>query len=115
MLIHQFLEGILNGDLPNMALRLSGQLLLGVSKIYDRKAKYLFEDCSDAAVKIKSTFKSGAQVDLPAEQTKANVASITLTTALNMDDLMMPELELNLEYPLCTYLFPLIFSFLVKF
>lgn len=93
------LDDILTGHLPNMALRLSGQLLLGVSKIYDRKAKYLLEDCSDAVFKIKTAFKPGAQVDLPAEQTKASVAAITLTTAaMNMDDLMMPELDLNLEY-----------------
>lgn len=36
-----------------MALRLSGQLLLGVVKIYNRKAKYLMDDCNDALVKIK--------------------------------------------------------------
>jgi cohesin complex subunit SCC1 len=36
-----------------MALRLSGQLLLGVSRIYSRKARYLLDDCNDALVKIK--------------------------------------------------------------
>lgn len=81
-----------------MALRLSGQLLLGVSKIYDRKAKYLLEDCSDAVFKIKTAFKPGVQVDLPAEQSKASLAAITLATTMNMDDFMMPELDLNLEY-----------------
>lgn len=81
-----------------MALRLSGQLLLGVSKIYDRKARYLLEDCSDAVFKIKTAFKSGVQVDLPAEQAKASVAAITLTAARNVEDLMMPDLDLNLEY-----------------
>ena len=81
-----------------MALRLSGQLLLGVSKIYDRKARYLLEDCSDAVFKIKTAFKPGVQVDLPAEQAKASVAAITLTAARNVEDLMMPDLDLNLEY-----------------
>jgi cohesin complex subunit SCC1 len=37
----------------HMALRLSGHLLLGVVRIYSRKIKYLFDDCSDALVKIK--------------------------------------------------------------
>ena len=88
----------MSGNLPNMALRLSGQLLLGVSKIYDRKAKYLLEDCSDAVVKIKTAFKPGTQVDLPAEHSKAALAAITLSTTMNMDGLIMPELDLNLEY-----------------
>lgn len=37
-----------------MALRLSGQLLLGVVRIYSRKTKYLLEDCNDAVGKLKT-------------------------------------------------------------
>ena len=40
-------------DQPPMALRLSGQLLLGVVRIYSKKLKYLLEDCNDAIQKIK--------------------------------------------------------------
>jgi len=40
------------GQAP-MALRLSGQLLLGVVRIYSRKARYLLDDCNEALVKIK--------------------------------------------------------------
>lgn len=36
-----------------MALRLSGQLLLGVVKVHQKKVGYLYEDCNDALVKIK--------------------------------------------------------------
>ncbi len=36
-----------------MALRLSGQLLLGVVQIYSRKAKYLLDDCNEVIAKIK--------------------------------------------------------------
>lgn len=36
-----------------LALRLSGQLLLGVVRIYSRKARYLLEDCNEALMKIK--------------------------------------------------------------
>lgn len=35
------------------ALRLSGHLLLGVSRIYSRKARYLLEDAADALQKIR--------------------------------------------------------------
>lgn len=36
-----------------LALRLSGQLLLGVVRIYSRKARYLLDDCNEAILKIK--------------------------------------------------------------
>ncbi len=36
-----------------LALRLSGQLLLGVVKIYSKKVGYLFDDCSSAVLKIQ--------------------------------------------------------------
>lgn len=40
------------GQAP-MALRLSGQLLLGVVRIYSRKTRYLLDDCNEALMKIK--------------------------------------------------------------
>ena len=40
-----------------MALRTSGHLLLGVVRIYNRKAKYLLADCNEAFVKIKMAFR----------------------------------------------------------
>ena len=43
-------EGAAGGPL---ALRLNGQLLLGVVRIYSRKAHYLQDDCNDALWKIK--------------------------------------------------------------
>lgn len=58
-------QNVLQSDLENnvkdiigqgqapMALRLSGQLLLGVVRIYSRKARYLLDDCSEALSKIK--------------------------------------------------------------
>ena len=44
---------------PNqpLALRLSGQLLLGVVKIYSKKVGYLFDDCSHAVIKIQEVRK----------------------------------------------------------
>jgi len=37
-----------------LALRISGQLLLGLARIYSRKVTFLFADCSDALSKIQS-------------------------------------------------------------
>ena len=47
-----------------IALRTSGHLLLGVTKINWRKAKYLLADCNEALLKIKNAFIVGL-VDLP--------------------------------------------------
>lgn len=46
-------DAIVGQDVEVMALRLSGQLLLGVVRIYSRKAKYLLDDCNEALLKIK--------------------------------------------------------------
>ncbi|KAI6658002.1 Double-strand-break repair protein rad21 [Oopsacas minuta] len=53
---------------PSMqiALRTSAHLLLGVVRIYSKKAKYLLIDCSEAYVRIKSAFRPGI-IDLPKE------------------------------------------------
>ena len=40
------------GDAP-YALRFSAQLLVGVARIYGRKARYLLDDCNEALMKIK--------------------------------------------------------------
>lgn len=60
-----------------LALRTSGHLLLGVVRIYSRKAKYLLADCNEALVKIKMAFRPG-MVDLPEENCEAAVSAITL-------------------------------------
>jgi cohesin complex subunit SCC1 len=40
-----------------MALRTTGHLLLGIVRIYSRKAKYLLADCNEAFIKIKLAFR----------------------------------------------------------
>ncbi|XP_010785699.1 double-strand-break repair protein rad21-like protein 1 [Notothenia coriiceps] len=42
-----------------IGLRTSGHLLLGVVRIYSKKAKYLLADSTDALVKIKFAFRPG--------------------------------------------------------
>ncbi|KAF7661090.1 hypothetical protein LDENG_00269880 [Lucifuga dentata] len=60
-----------------IGLRTSGHLLLGVVRIYSRKAKYLLADCSDAVIKIKGAFRPD-QTDMPAEELEATFKAITL-------------------------------------
>ncbi|USW56586.1 Putative rad21/Rec8-like protein [Septoria linicola] len=94
-------KDIIGSDQAPIALRLSGQLLLGVVKIYNRKAKYLMDDCSDALLKIKMAFRPG-NVDLPSDQShKANPAALTLPDTITELDLFapMPDPEELLREP----------------
>lgn len=59
-------DAIVNPDQAPMALRLSGQLLLGVVRIYSRKARYLLDDCNEALMKIKMAFRISNNNDIPA-------------------------------------------------
>ncbi|KAJ3305976.1 sister chromatid cohesion protein 1 [Kappamyces sp. JEL0829] len=79
-----------------MALRLSGQLLLGVARIFSRKTRYLLEDCSEALVKIKMAFRPGV-VDLTAEQAIANSGAITVSESLNQFDILVSDPMLDLK------------------
>ena len=51
--IESSVHAIVDQGTAPMALRLSGQLLLGVVRIYSRKARYLLDDCNEALLKIK--------------------------------------------------------------
>ncbi|KAF2195205.1 hypothetical protein K469DRAFT_545773 [Zopfia rhizophila CBS 207.26] len=85
-----------------IALRLSGQLLIGVVRIYSRKARYLLDDCNEALMKIKMAFRPG-NVDLPANQSHtANPSSLTLPDVLTEIDLLapMPDPALLLSQPM---------------
>ncbi|KAL8171884.1 hypothetical protein V2J09_023688 [Rumex salicifolius] len=85
-------DSILSPDVP-IALRLSSHLLLGVVRIYNKKVNYLFDDCSEALLKVKQAFRSTA-VDLPPEESKAPYHSITLPETFDLDDFELPDTEL---------------------
>lgn len=89
--IEKSVDGILQPKVK-MALRTSGHLLLGVVRIYSRKAKYLLQDCNEAFVKIKMAFRPG-MVDLPEGHREAAVNAITLPEVFHDFDTTMPELN----------------------
>lgn len=94
--IEKSVDGILKPKVK-MALRTSGHLLLGVVRIYSRKAKYLLQDCNEAFVKIKLAFRPG-MVDLPEEHREAAMNAITLPEVFHDFDTAMPELnEVDIE------------------
>ncbi|XP_039240841.1 double-strand-break repair protein rad21-like protein 1 isoform X3 [Pipra filicauda] len=75
-----------------IALRTSGHLLLGVVRIYHRKAKYLLADCSEALTKMKSAFRPGL-LDLPEENFEAAYQSITLPEEFHDFETPLPDVN----------------------
>ncbi|KAH9457642.1 hypothetical protein MJO28_004715 [Puccinia striiformis f. sp. tritici] len=82
---------------PPLALRLSGQLLLGIARIYSKQAKYLLEDCNEASDKIRTAFRSEViqsmmdeptgedHLILPAQPNVTGRDAINLKSAANRD------------------------------
>ncbi|GAA93974.1 uncharacterized protein L969DRAFT_85504 [Mixia osmundae IAM 14324] len=77
-----------------IGLRIQGQLLLGLVRVYSRKARYLMEDCSEALVKIKLAFSTVAMqapvvATEPAGTTQASqlggLAGLGTMPAIEMD------------------------------
>ncbi|XP_062360942.1 double-strand-break repair protein rad21-like protein 1 [Cinclus cinclus] len=75
-----------------IALRTSGHLLLGVVRIYHRKAKYLLADCSEALTKMKTAFRPGL-LDLPVENFEAAYQSITLPEEFHDFEAPLPDVR----------------------
>ncbi|KAF8161012.1 Rec8 like protein-domain-containing protein [Crassisporium funariophilum] len=95
--IEQSVDAIMGQEIELMALRLSGQLLLGVVRIYSRKAKYLLDDCNEALLKIKMAFRPGV-VDLTEDQLMVNTVSITLQPNGLGLDLLMPDVNWDMDF-----------------
>lgn len=60
-----------------LAIRLSAQLMYGLTRIYCKKVQYLQEDASEALTKIKISIRA-VRVDLPPEATTAKQQEITM-------------------------------------
>ncbi|KAK6031392.1 Rad21 / Rec8 like protein [Ostertagia ostertagi] len=73
-----------------MALRTTGHLLLGIVRIYSRKAKYLLADCNEAFLKIKMAFRPG-QVEMLEDGKEAPFAAISLPEVYTDFDSTLPE------------------------
>lgn len=81
--IPQSVEAIVgDATMVPIALRLSGQLLLGVARMYSRKAKYLMDDATETLSKVRLAFRAAGsnsrEVDMAADQQTASRNAITL-------------------------------------
>ncbi|EGW33688.1 uncharacterized protein SPAPADRAFT_59058 [Spathaspora passalidarum NRRL Y-27907] len=81
-----------------ITLRASGQLLLGIVKIYSRKTKYLLDDANDILYKLKSSFKIAKNdtVNVPVQNTMINLQTVTLPDQVGRFGLLYQD-ELNLD------------------
>ncbi|KAF9198799.1 sister chromatid cohesion protein 1 [Haplosporangium sp. Z 27] len=111
--LHSSVDAIMGTDQAPMALRLSGQLLLGVARIYSRKTRYLLEDCNEALVKIKVAFRSDANnkgdsnlltldsnvAELGTDHARAVAAfnAITVPDAMTEFDLLLPARGIDIN------------------
>ncbi|KAF8650449.1 hypothetical protein AX16_005251 [Volvariella volvacea WC 439] len=95
--IEQSVDAIMGQEVEVMALRLSGQLLLGVVRIYSRKAKYLLDDCNEALLKIKMAFRPGI-VDMTEDQLAVNKNAITLQAGGLDLDLLLPDVNWDVDF-----------------
>lgn len=86
-------ESVVNPSVK-LALRTSGHLLLGVVRIYNRKAKYLLADCNEAFMKIKMAFRSGLVIDMPKDQETAK-NQLFMPDDMDMELTIFPEISQN--------------------
>lgn len=102
-----------SADPETITLRLSGQLLLGVVRIYSRKTKYLLDDINDVLYKLKNSFRyaSGASLgsvdaNLVSRHTVlSNFSRVTLPdTVTDVDLLYQEDLDLDRPDPLLSHL-----------
>ncbi|RVW80352.1 Sister chromatid cohesion 1 protein 2 [Vitis vinifera] len=86
------LDKILVDEVPVLAYRILGYILLGVVRIYSKKVEYLFDDCQKMLIKVKD-FAVGKQFNADMEGFSAPCFSITLPKTFELDAFDLEVLE----------------------
>ena len=94
--LQRSVDSVLQPEVP-LALRLSGQLLLGIVRVYGRKVGYLLQDCSDALVKLKQAQVKPGAADLAPDAARAPVAAITLPAGGKGGFLLAAGFDMDLD------------------
>lgn len=93
--IKQYSRVILKPKDGPMALRLSGQLLLGLVRIYSLKVRYLHEECNNSYSKMRLQ-RSKVYLDAASHgQGNAAAAANQLPAEVNLDDLVMANVVID--------------------
>lgn len=85
-------DKILVDEVPVLAYRILGYILLGVVRIYSKKVEYLFDDCQKMLIKVKD-FAVGKQFNADMEGFSAPCFSITLPKTFELDAFDLEVLE----------------------
>ncbi|KAI1723488.1 conserved region of rad21 / rec8 like protein domain-containing protein [Ditylenchus destructor] len=70
-----------------LSLRTTGHLLLGLVRIYSRKAKYVLADCNEAFLKIKMAFRPGAADVELREREEREGSGLSRDLLVGLDDI----------------------------
>lgn len=82
-----------------ITLRLSGQLLLGIVRIYSRKTKYLLDDINECLHKLKTSFRYASGASLGSSASAVNLPPPRTTITNFSRHLMQDQVtELDLFY-----------------
>lgn len=90
--ISSSVDKILVDEVPVLAYRILGYILLGVVRIYSKKVEYLFDDCQKMLIKVKD-FAVGKQFNADMEGFSAPCFSITLPKTFELDAFDLEVLE----------------------
>lgn len=82
-----------SGGASTITLRLSGQLLLGIVRIYSRKTKYLLDDVNDTLFKLKNSFKYASGGTILGVDQAAGIINLApqMTVISNMDHITLAD------------------------
>lgn len=90
-------DDLVNGEHPPMALRLQGQLLLGVSKIYGRQARYLLDDCGEALGRLQEhSVASNKAIPASKDASAPSTAVVKRGAVVPLD--RIPEFNVEYDY-----------------
>lgn len=92
-------QDIISGQGVPMALRLTGQLLLGTTKIYSRKTYFLWDDCTEALnhLNIKKKEVDHKEHQASHQQTKAKRREKQQSSALAQQETAQLDQDVDLE------------------
>ncbi|OUT20908.1 hypothetical protein CAS74_003904 [Pichia kudriavzevii] len=79
----------------HVTLRVSGQLLYGVVKIYSRKTRYLYDDVSMALLQLRSAFAVSKSLTVPLEDTIVSLESITMKDRITEANIIDTDFNLD--------------------
>ncbi|KAG8460934.1 hypothetical protein KFE25_010685 [Diacronema lutheri] len=75
--VHGTVAEVIETENGQLALRISGHLLLGIVRIFSRQVDYLLDDASEAVIRVRLAFNPTA-VDLPPDASARRFDEVTL-------------------------------------